>query len=294
MDRYQEEMARIKEFLQQHPEGRSITEISSHLGVNRNSVAKYLDMLSVSGQLEVRQIGPARLYRLSHRLPAGALLDLGHEGILVLDERRVVQANEEAARLLKRPREELIGAAREDVELLQQLGPKLPRRAVKEKIKHKERLLSIRCLPTTYDDGSPGATIVIEDITERQAREERLKLLERAVEASSGGVTIADMQAPDQPLIYANQSFCRMTGYTKEEVLGRNCRFLQADDRDQAAIREIKRALEKGEDCTVRLRNYRKDGTMFWNELHLAPVKDAEGAVTHFVGIQTPVSGPGG
>jgi PAS domain S-box-containing protein len=290
MERFQEEMQQIKEYLQSRPEGRSITEISNHLKVNRNSVAKYLDMLLVSGLLEVRQVGPARLYRLSHKLPTKALLDLGQEGILVLDEQRVVQANEEAARLLATPRETLIGARREEVDLIIQLGNKIPKRAMNEKKEFKKRLLKIRCLPTTFDDGSAGATLIIEDVTEEEATRERLLLLERAVEASSSGISIADMRQKDMPLIYVNKAFEKLTGYKKREVLGKNCRFLQGDDRDQEAIRIIKDSLAKGKECTVELRNYKKDGSLFWNELHMAPVKDEKGTITHFVGVQTVIS----
>lgn len=79
------------------------------------------------------------------------------------------------------------------------------------------------------------------------------------------------------PLIYINPAFEATTGYALEEVYGRNCRFLQGDDRDQESVYALRRALREGKSCTVILRNYRKDGTMFYNELNLSPIHDNNG-----------------
>src|SRR6185369_3428479 len=84
--------------------------------------------------------------------------------------------------------------------------------------------------------------------------------------------------------------FEKITGYGRQDTLGRNCRFLQRDDRDQPGLADLRRALKAGQDCTIVLRNYRQDGTLFWNELFTAPVFDQEGKLTHFVGIQTDVT----
>ena len=140
----------------------------------------------------------------------------------------------------------------------------------------------------------PGGGVVwdgtLSDITDELEQQEILRLRDRAITSSSSGVTIADMLQPDQPLIYVNPAFTEMTGYPHEEVVGNNCRFLQADDRDQDALNELRAALKEGRECKVLLRNYRKDGTMFWNELNLAPVRDDNGKLTHFIGIQNDVT----
>jgi len=128
------------------------------------------------------------------------------------------------------------------------------------------------------------------DVSERRRREADLRLLSRAVEAASNGVTIADARAPDMPLVYVNRAFEQMTGYPAAECLGRNCRFLQGGDRDQHGIEGVRHALAGGREARVLLRNYRRDGSMFWNELYVAPVRDESGELTHFVGIQTDVS----
>jgi PAS domain S-box-containing protein len=92
------------------------------------------------------------------------------------------------------------------------------------------------------------------------------------------------------PIIYINPAFERMTGYEAQEVIGRNCRFLQGEDKDQPALDELREALREGKCCTVILSNYRKDGTLFWNNLSISPIYDGSGNLTHFVGIQTDIT----
>lgn len=118
----------------------------------------------------------------------------------------------------------------------------------------------------------------------------QLALHDAAMESTSCGISISDAKKPDMPLIYVNRAFTKMSGYPAEEVLGLNCRFLQGDDRDQDARRIIREALESGTDCQVLLKNYRKDGSFFWNELIISPIRSEEGELTHFVGVQNDVT----
>jgi PAS domain S-box-containing protein len=139
-------------------------------------------------------------------------------------------------------------------------------------------------------EGQKLRTGIIRDINERKRAEEALRLNRRVLEASAFPILIADAQAPDMPLLYVNPAFERTTGYTVEEVLGRNGRFLLGTDRDQPGLAELREALRGGRDCTVLLRNYRKDGSLFWNELTVSPVRDAHGQITHFVGFENDVT----
>jgi two-component system, cell cycle sensor histidine kinase and response regulator CckA len=107
---------------------------------------------------------------------------------------------------------------------------------------------------------------------------------------SSQGVVIVDAQQPEHPIIFANPAFEELTGYTQHEILGRNCRFLQGADTDPQARAQIRSALGAGKGCRVTLRNYRKDGTPFWNELVISPVHGEDGTLTHFVGIQNDIT----
>ncbi|HTL90661.1 MAG TPA: response regulator, partial [Leptolyngbya sp.] len=110
------------------------------------------------------------------------------------------------------------------------------------------------------------------------------------ISASSNGIIITDPTQLDNPMIFVNPGFERMTGYAASDVIGKNSRLLQGAKTEQAAIERLRRAFEEGEDCTVTIRNYRKDGTLFWNELSIAPILDAHGQITHYVGIQTDVT----
>ena len=117
------------------------------------------------------------------------------------------------------------------------------------------------------------------------------QLLQRAVAESASGVVIVDMRTEDNPMIYANAAFLTISGYREQDVLGRNCRLLQGPDTDPVAVREIADAVRRGVEHRVVLRNYRKDGSGWWNELHLSPVRDAQARLTHYLGFQVDVTG---
>ena len=104
---------------------------------------------------------------------------------------------------------------------------------------------------------------------------------------------ISDPSLPDCPIVYASDDFLSLTGYSREEVLGRNCRFLQGEDTDSETVYAVRDAIERGTECTVRLLNYRKDGTPFWNMFSLAPVRGNDNTVQFFVGVQADVSDHG-
>jgi len=142
--------------------------------------------------------------------------------------------------------------------------------------------------PLGGEDPIPGGTGGIAvDMTERLRTEEALRLRDQAVEASVDPVLIVSATEPDMPVVYVNRAFERVTGYARSEVFGRNLRFLQGPDRDQPAIARIRRAIAEQQPGEALLRNYRKDGSLFWNQLHITPVRDPRsGLVTHFVGVQ--------
>lgn len=128
------------------------------------------------------------------------------------------------------------------------------------------------------------------DITERKRTEEGLLLRDRAIAASNNGIMIADAEVIDYPIIYANPAFERITGYSPLEVIGRNCRFLQGFHKNQPGLTQLREALQQEKSCTVVLRNRRKNGISFWNELSISPVFDVEGKCTHYIGIQTDIT----
>ncbi|MFJ2492036.1 PAS domain-containing protein [Pseudomonas iridis] len=116
-------------------------------------------------------------------------------------------------------------------------------------------------------------------------------LLQMMINASNDGISVAEREGErDNILIYVNPAFERLTGYTSEEVLYQDCRFLQAGDRDQESLKLIREALRTNGSCREILRNYRKDGTPFWSELSLSTVKNADDGQTYFIGVQKDVT----
>lgn len=104
------------------------------------------------------------------------------------------------------------------------------------------------------------------------------------------GVAISDPSLDDNPIVYVNEAFLRLTGYTREEILMRNCRFMQGPDTDQVELAKLRSAIKNGEPITIELLNYRKDGSSFWNHLTVSPIKNMNGDIVSFVAIQRDVS----
>ena len=129
-----------------------------------------------------------------------------------------------------------------------------------------------------------------QDVTARRRTEELLRLQVSAIAAATNAILIVDARAPDWPIVQVNRAFERITGYSAEEAIGRNSRFLQAGDRSQPDLDRLRVALAAGKEATVMLRNYRKDGTLFWNKLTVSPVRSDRRGITHFVGVQSDVT----
>jgi PAS domain S-box-containing protein len=117
-----------------------------------------------------------------------------------------------------------------------------------------------------------------------------LPVKESAIHEAPVGISIADATSEGIPLVYVNDGFLELTGYPREEAIGRNCRFLQGEDTREEPVAEMRRALDNEEPTTVELRNYRKDGSMFWNRVTVSPVENQTGDVTHYLGFQEDIT----
>ena len=141
-----------------------------------------------------------------------------------------------------------------------------------------------------YPDFGGGLSLYVRDVTERREREIALRRRSQAMDAAPVGITLSDPNREDNPLIYVNEAFERITGYSAADAVGRNCRFLQGDETDEETVAELREGIDAREPVTVELRNYRADGTMFWNRVSIAPVFDADGELSNFVGFQQDVT----
>mmetsp|Transcript_22235 Transcript_22235/g.66755 ORF Transcript_22235/g.66755 Transcript_22235/m.66755 type:complete len:314 (+) Transcript_22235:198-1139(+) len=116
--------------------------------------------------------------------------------------------------------------------------------------------------------------------------------LMQTLQSAQRSFCISDPSLPDNPIVYASASFLTTTGYSMDEVIGKNCRFLQGPATDPNAVADLKKGVASGEDTTVTILNYKKDGTPFWNQLFVASLRDINKRVVNYVGVQIPVAGP--
>ncbi|RLM57362.1 PAS domain S-box protein [Halobellus sp. Atlit-31R] len=151
-------------------------------------------------------------------------------------------------------------------------------------------VLEVNATPVTEDGEIVGVQGVGRDITARKERQRELRVKNRAIEEAQVGISIADLREPDNPLVYVNNGFERLTGYDAVEATGRNCRFLQGEATDPEKVSRLRSAIDAGEPVSVEIVNYRKDGTPFWNRARLAPVENDAGTVTHYLGFQDDIT----
>ena len=138
--------------------------------------------------------------------------------------------------------------------------------------------------PSPSDPPSPSHDL------DREPLDYQLTLKDRALASAVEGITISDLRLPDNPLVYVNRGFTEITGYSRQESIGRNCRYLQGRDSDPEAVARIREAIAARRPCIVEILNYRHDGSPFWNRLSLTPLRDASGEVTHYIGVQSDVT----
>lgn len=213
-----------------------------------------------------------------------ATLDILRDGALILDgDNRIVEVNSLACEMLGCARDDLRGEA-----FACELGDNDVAEAVLADGRGLKILVEMqaRVLPDTPEH----RVIFLRDISREKDMKHRLHMLYSAVESSANGMILVDADDPEMPIVFANSAFETITGYSEHEVLGRNCRFLQREDRNQPELEKLRSAIASGLPCEVELRNYRKNGEMFWNALSLSPVRDDDGEVSHYLGIQTDVT----
>jgi len=135
-----------------------------------------------------------------------------------------------------------------------------------------------------------GVQGVGRDVSARKERERELRLKNRAIDEAESGISLVDNTDPERPLVYVNEGFGRVTGYDPEEMLGRNCRFLQGEATDSDAVATLRAGIEANESVSTEVVNYRANGSPFWNRVRLNPIENDAGRVTHYLGFQDDVT----
>lgn len=196
-------------------------------------------------------------------------------------ERR--ERNREHAKRSRVRKKFLLESLQHSVRALEEENEKL-KNAIKEHLRDEaESLLAVCSVggPTVIAMNPQEATTTLDDPDYS---------LVKALQTAQQNFVISDPSLPDNPIVYASQGFLTLTGYVLSEVLGRNCRFLQGPETDPKSVDKIRRGIEKGEDTTVILLNYRKDGSTFWNQFFIAALRDGDGNIVNYLGVQCQVS----
>ena len=230
MQDYQQELGAIRDLLKKNPNGMSVTDISKALNKNKNTVGRYLDILLISGQVDMRTYGMAKVYTLSQRVPLSAMLSYSKELIMVLDDEfRIIDVNANFLTLLHLTREETVGknvsflqSPEVDVhELLDSISKerKEAETTVTFVVKDKgERIFHQKCIPTVFDDGKKGITLILEDVTERILAEREIRESEERFRMMAENIRDGLIILENGKTVYANRRIAEITGYSFKEL----------------------------------------------------------------------------
>lgn len=259
MQDYQAELVAIKDLLKKNPEGMSVTNISKALRKNKNTIGRYLDILLISGQVDMRAYGMAKVYTLSQRVPLSAMLSYSREMIMVLDdEQRIIDINGNFLRLLQLSREETIGknlaflaSPEVDVhELLESIARNGDDHEITVTLPIRntgERIFQQKCVPTVFDDGRKALTVILEDVTEHILAEREIRQSEERFRMMADNIQDGLVILENGKIIYANKRIAEMTGYTIRELWAmKPIRIIAPEYQKQAD--EHARALEENPD----------------------------------------------
>ena len=280
MGGYRNELGRIREILRQHPRGLTVKELSEVLGVTRNPVAKYLDVLFSLGHVEMRAVGPAKLYTLSHRIPISGMLDLSTDPILVLDsESRVVQLNQRLLELAGVQREELLGSRFSDSSLPFAADPWITESLEKGfagegssgewSFSFADRLchFRVKLFPTSFDDGTPGVTLLLEDVTSEKEAQTALRESEfryrKLMETAMDAIFLTNEETGI--ILDCNQQASELLGLPREDIIGMHNALvvLESYERSEQSVTHRKSMMKE----TAMKEDYfitRPDGKKAW------------------------------
>lgn len=295
----QEKITRIKKLLKSRPKGLTISDISQILKLNRNSVAKYLEILLITGQVEMRLYGNAKVYYLSQRVPISSMLKFATELILILDtEQKIIDVNDNFLSFFGLQKENLIG---NDIkaENIPGLG-KIPFDALSEEPgrldegnieisvprNDKEFCLSLKIVPTVFDDGSKGSTLIFEDVTLSREYEQKLKINEARYRAIVEDQTeFICRYNKDFNFTFVNGAICQYLGKSNEELLGTN--FLSfVHDRDREYVRN--NILSLNQESPVHTHEERvldREGRIRWQQWTNRAIFDQSKNIVEYQGV---------
>ncbi|MDD4136647.1 MAG: PAS domain-containing protein [Methanoregula sp.] len=288
MQDYQQELIIIRDLLKKNPNGMSVTDISKALKKNKNTIGRYLDILLISGQVDMRTYGMAKVYTLSQRVPLSAMLSYSKELIMVLDnESRIIDINENFLRLLQLSREDTVGknisflrSPEVDVhELLDTITGDMGDQEIMVtfQVKDKKRIFHQKCVPTVFEDGRKGITLILEDVTEHILAEREIRENEERFRMMAENIRDGLIIMENGKTVYANSRIAEITGYSIEELWAMNTlNIVQPECKDEV-LRRV-RDIETHPDKPASLQMWinRKDGARRFVYLRLSAVQHSD------------------
>lgn len=295
----QEKITRIKKLLKTKPKGLTISDISHNLKINRNSVAKYLEILLITGQVEMRMYGNAKVYYLSNRVPISSMLKFTSAQILVLDsDFRVVEANENFFSYFGEKKEDFIGNPIQSGVINGIEGgalESLARRAYETGEVSEEssctregmtRFLNIKAIPSVFDDGSRGTTLIFEDITDKRKIEEQLKVSEAKYRAIVEDQTeMVNRFDRNLTILFVNQALSQAFNIGKDEFIGRSILEFISKEEQKEVIDCIGRLTPESPVGIVEHQVRGRDGSLRWHQWTNRAIFDNQGNILEYQGV---------
>lgn len=301
----QEKVDRIKRLLKLHQRGMTISDLASGMKINRNLVAKYLDMLLIAGQVEMQVVGAAKVYFVSRRVPVSALLEFSSDLVIVLDgEWQILQVNEQVPLMLETQKEALIGKplhALDDpffsalLAVLKNRGPQEKGESVSDidcTVRGGLRHFRAKQVPTAFEDGSDGLTFIIEDVTARKKIEEMLRISEarcRGLVQSSGEAIIGS--DADGKIVSWNPAAERLWGYGAGDVIGKPMNLLVPDETRDLLSGILKRVHEGESIRRHEMKMQRNGGSVLDVLITISPILGEHGIITGASSIARDITG---
>jgi PAS domain S-box-containing protein len=295
----QEKMERIKALLKGHPRGLSITNLASITGMNRNLIAKYLDMLVISGQVEIQQYGPAKVYFLSQRIPVSAMIEITSDLVMVLDQdRKIVHVNKAFTQFLAMKRENLLGKTIGEVNhpflsalpLPESAAPLDTREGGISEVRYAgaggESFFRIKQAPAVFEDGAVGLTLIIEDITEQRRYQENLRLSEARYRGIVQDQTeFINRYLPDTTLTFVNQAVCQYLNCPPEDLLGKRFIDMLPEEERQGVLKVIGALSPQNPTSVLEHRMRDGNGQMRWVHWTNRALFDDRGVIREYQGM---------